>query len=253
MTSSLLTFVKNNVIMPKRKIGIVAASRGLSSGKFALVSSYRASAKRRRVGPGYQRTTGFYGRFAGAGAEQKFFDEAKAQTTCATGGTVLDDSLNEVPQGTTESERIGRKIVVKSLQMHGEFALPGATAAANMTDRVRCIVYLDKQANGGAATVLNILQSADIDSFYNLENQGRFRILMDKMQDFNATSSFGATLQSAPMLKTWKLSRKLNFPIEMSGTAGAITEMRSNNIGVIGISESGLAQVQYQSRIRYGE
>ena len=60
---------------------------------------------------------------------------------------------------------------------------------------MRVMLYHDKQANGATAAVLDILESADYQSFNNLVNSGRFRILMDRTYAMNyLTLASGGTL-----------------------------------------------------------
>lgn len=60
--------------------------------------------------PGVTRVGGYYGRFTGPHAEKKFFDTTLAATAATTAGAVISDTLNIVPQDSTESGRIGRKV-----------------------------------------------------------------------------------------------------------------------------------------------
>lgn len=222
---------------------------------FAKSSASRARSRTLRSLRGYTRTSGYYGRFAGTGTELKFFDTSKALTTVAATGTILDDSLNHIAQGTGESDRIGRKCTLKSINLHGLLQLPAATAAVNTDDVVRFIVFLDKQCNGAAAGVTDILETNDFFSFNNLANKSRFRILCDKKLTINAqgaTATAGAYTYGEQR-KGFNLYLRCNLPLEFDNTTGAITELRSNNIGVLAISNQGTARIQYTSRVRYAD
>lgn len=217
-------------------------------------------AKRRRTGAGYVRTVGFYGRFrgrsAGAGGEQKFFDTTFAEATVASAGAITNPSLNLIPQGVTESTRVGRKCVIKKIHFKGELKMPSSATSTLTADRLRVIVFIDKQANGAAATVASILETASIDSFRNLAESGRFLILHDKTSDLNSGSGAGNTAAGVlwgETKRTWRLNKTCNLPIEFSSTTGVITEIRSNNIGVLAISEAGLATLQYTCRVRFSD
>ncbi len=207
---------------------------------------------------GYTRISGNYGRYAPAGGEMKFFDTARASHVPATAGTISNLSLNLIPQGVTESTRVGRKCTVKALYIHGNFFLPSTSAPGDTTDRVRFVVYLDKQANGATATVATngILETAVINSFRDLTNTGRFRILSDKMYTFNCTAGArdGTNDQFAEMIKSYSCYMpKLNIPLEFSSTTGAIAEIRSNNISVLCISQDAKVTVTYTARIRFSD
>ena len=67
----------------------------------------------------------------------------------------------------------------------------GASSSVVSADEVRVILYLDKQTNGAAAGITDILESDDFQSFNNLANKSRFRTLMDRTYDYNTPSAAG--------------------------------------------------------------
>lgn len=87
-----------------------------------------------------------------------------------TGSIVL---LNTVPQGAGVSQRIGKRIALKSLQCRGNWA-NGTTAVLN--DCALLIVY-DKRPTGALPAITDILVTANARSFNNDTNSGRFMIL----------------------------------------------------------------------------
>ena len=185
--------------------------------------------------------------------EIKFFDSNRPIISVSATGTILNPSLCLIPQGITESTRIGRKCTLRSISIQGRFRLPNATAANSTTDRVRLIIYVDKQTNGVAAGVTDILTTAAINSYYNLSNQGRFVILCDKSVAVSATceSGDGTTNTYGEVHINLYEYYELNLPIEYSSVSGAITEITSNNVGVIAITDQGLITVIYTGRTRY--
>jgi len=209
---------------------------------------------------GFLRVGGFYGRYAGAPGvgrygqrpELKFRDIIVAPVVPAVAGTITSPSVNLIPQGVTESERVGRKCTLKAVSFHFQMELPDTTVPGQTSDRVRIIVYLDKQANGATAAVLNILETATINSFFNLEESSRFRLLYNRFHDISSQSGgVGATFASAELLKTVNWGTRCSKPIEFSGVTGAIGEIRSNNVGVLMISEKARTVVGYTVRIRF--
>lgn len=230
--------------------------------KYGKAPKRRATWRGPVVVKGYTRTAGYYGRFRGRSAatgEKKFFDTRFAETVVASTGAITNPSLNLIPQGTTESDRIGRKCNIKNIHIKGELKFPNSAVAGSTADRIRIIIYQDKQTNGATATVANILDNtvggALIDSFRNLSESGRFYILMDRTMDLvaqsggapNAGENFGE------VKKSWRFNKTCNMPLEFSSTTGAITEIRSNNIGVLAVTEAGLATLQYTCRVRFSE
>ncbi len=207
--------------------------------------------------PGFTRTSGFFGRF-GQGGELKFHDIDLDDAAVATGGTVTA-TINIIPQGTTEVQRIGRKCTIRSINWRFRVDIPqlDGTGAAPIGDTVRVILFLDKQANGATATVLGILETADFQSFNNLGNKSRFRTLMDRSYTLNYTAASGsggaADNDYAQVSIDDTLFKKVNIPIEFDATTGAITEIRSNNIGVLLIAKSGNAGFESKFRLRFSD
>ncbi len=226
----------------------------------AAVRKRKAAFKKRASMPGFYQTSGYYGRYntgaGGTGGELKFFDTTATFATVAAAGEI-NASLNLVPQGVTESDRIGRKMTIKRLDITGDIIMgPLAGSATGSFDRVRVIVYLDKQANGATAAVTDILETADILSYRNLANSGRFVVLSDKIQNMVLTAGGGdvggADSNFPAVIKTYKMGKSCNIPVEFSATTGAITEVRSNNIGMLAIAETNLVSAfKFNARIRF--
>ncbi len=201
---------------------------------------------------GYARLAGYY---STSTTELKFFDLDLDDAVVAIAGTVTD-SINKIAQGTTEVQRNGRKCVVKSIEWRMRFFLPefDAVATPAASDTIRVILYRDKQANGATAAVLDILETADFQSFYNLSNQNRFSVVCDKLVtlDYHSLASDGAGLVSgAEATHNLVYKKAINMPLEFSDTTGAITEIRSNNLGVLLLSKAGLAGFESKIRLRF--
>ncbi len=196
---------------------------------------------------------------SGAG-ELKFFDRTVDDAVVATAGSVVD-SINLIAQGITDITRIGRKCTVKSINWRYRVSLPGVTAnaALQVPDSCRVMMFWDKQANGATADASGndgILTTGAYHAFNNLTNSGRFVILHDKMYTLNPTmaSSDAANVHdSGETFVEGTFFKKCNIPLEFSDTAGAITELRSNNIGVLLISASGVMKFDSRTRVRFAD
>lgn len=131
---------------------------------------------------------------------------------------------------------------------------PGTLVSAT-ADHLRMIIYLDKQANGTSATVTDILQTANINAFNNLFNKERFVILRDTIIDLvaEAGANDGTQDQFGIVQHSFSAFKKCRIPLEFSGATGAIAEIRSNNIGILFISQAGVAVVDYTTRIRFAD
>jgi len=233
--------------------------RGSSASYPIVIAGPRTSYKRRKFTPGVDRTGGFYGRYSGRDGELKFHDVAVNATDVATAGNIQNGgTINIIPQGVTESQRVGRKCTIRSINWRYRFNLSEIDAAADPAagDNLRIIVYLDKQANGATAAVTDILETANLNSFRNLANSGRFQILKDSYEVLNylTLASDGAgVVSSAAVAKTKTWYKKCNIPVEFSSTTGAMGEIRSNNLGVLLISNQGVIDFTSTIRLRFSD
>ncbi len=243
-----------------------AAPRGYSRARAQRRGRARARGRRPARGvPGYTRTAGYYGRFTSlAKPELKFFDQDVDDASVAVGATIFTNgsaeaSLLRIPEGNGESDRIGRKVVIRKIGWRFKMLLVPATASASTSDVVRVIMYQDKQTNGAAAANTDILETADFQSFNNLANSQRFRILMDKTYTLRALSGSGRgttdTLAFGEDQVTDTFWKTCNIPIEYNNaaTTGALATIRSNNLGVLICSEQGLCVFGSKMRIRYSD
>ncbi len=262
MTSRAVRFwtkTSGQARMPKRR----APWQGTRTGRGAGTQWRRIGAAPMRRGrfAGYYRKTGFYGRYnrRDGGGELKFHDVDLDSASVGTGGAIVA-SINLIGQNTTESTRIGRKCTLRSIGWRMQISLPEQDAVATPAppDIIRVILYCDKQTNGAAAAVLDILETADFQSFNNLSNKSRFRVLMDKRWTLNyagMASDNAAVVSQAAVTQTGVFFKKLNLPLEFSGTAdpSTITEIRSNNLGVLLITQTGAMNFNSKIRLRFSD
>ncbi len=191
--------------------------------------------------------------------ELKFHDVDINDAVIATGGVIHNGgTINIIPQGVTEVQRIGRKCTVRSVHWKYRVDLPEVTAVAtpNTIDEVRVIMYMDRQANGAAAAATDILETATIRSFRNLANSGRFVILMDRLHVINwgtLASSVATEVQQAEVVREYSFNKKCEIPLEFSAAAGTIDEIRSNNLGILTVGLNGTAGLLSSFRLRFSD
>ncbi len=187
------------------------------------------------------------------GGELKFHDLDIDDAVVAVNGTIAQDSCNIIAGGTTESTRIGRKSVIRKIGWRYEIVLPNAQNMTSVLDTIRVILYWDKQANGATATVTGILESDDFQSFNNLSNKNRFVILMDRTHELNAQAGGGNGTANdiAGIQKNFNFFKTCEIPIEFDSTTGALTEQRSNNIGVLLLGKQGFLGFFSKMRLRF--
>lgn len=240
----------------KRPYG--AYQRGQDSQRLPRLVPRSALPQRYVVQNGRNRTSGFYGRYPvagyrGRGAELKFFETSHNFTIPTVGAVPASGQLNLIPQGVTESTRVGRKCILKYIQGRWTLNLdPGA--AADIATIVTIYVVLDKQCNGAAAAATAVFESANLGrSFRNLANSQRFRIL--KKIQYNLTPAAGATTAYNFAIKQCNFDIKCNIPLEFDATTGAITEIKSNNVFLLVQTNGsdGLVTLEGTSRVRFSD
>lgn len=208
---------------------------------------------------GYVRTGGFYGRYTGLKPEKKFIDSAFPLVVIDNSqGTMIAETFNQVANGTNQSQRVGRNIIARSIEVKGSILLAaGNTALGVRENKIRLSLVWDKQTNGQVANVADMITAPDPDAFTNLSNSDRFVTLWTKLWDLNPTSSFANpnasnAITTSEMRKGFKLYKKLSLPIEFSGTSGVVGEIRSNNLLMFAVSQTNsVVAVSAHARLRY--
>ena len=255
--------------MPKRKYPVQLFRRGsrkLVRRGYHGKGTQRPYMLRMTMPPssqGYLRRSGYYGRYAPMGTEWKWHDLTHDNPTIPTAGELSPTSINVIAQGVTESERIGRKCTIRKVQIRYNIRLPSAANQGDVLagDIARIIVYLDMQCNGAVAgiatTADGILQTAVYNSFRNMANSGRYKILMDRSHSLNylATGTDGTNTVSIGAVESpvFTLFKDCAIPIEYSSTTGVLSEMRSNNLGILAISAAGTIGFFGAIRLRFSD
>ncbi len=211
--------------------------------------------RRRQFRVGYDRTSGYYGRYT-SGGEMKFKDTSVADGTVTAAVTVAE--LTVIPEGNGEQERVGRKITIKRVHMTGALTLGWSVGAANTSERVLCYIVQDRQTNGAVFSATDLLDADGIDNFLNLANSSRFKILAKKTYILNVggAAPSGAAYIFGEDIVPVEFHLKVNIPMEYdnSATTGVVTTVRSNNIYFVTQSQTGLlTSLVGNVRLRYSD
>lgn len=191
--------------------------------------------------------------------ELKFFDGVNLDNAVSSTGFIVQ-SINKVPQGTTESNRIGRKIWIRRIECNFTASLPKLQDTDDIGDGdiLRIIIFVDRQTNGAPATVPEILDESSFNSHYNMNNRERFTFLWDKLVVINrmVSGTDGPNRQSTPKVnKHVSFNRNMygkGISVDFDASTGAVSEMRTNNIGMLYISLDGnIGITGQQTRIFY--
>lgn len=188
-------------------------------------------------------------------SEKKYLDTTKGNTTVTSPGVILSNTLVGMVEGTGESQRVGRRVFVKGIFIKGRITLPVTSDPTLTSDQARFIVYQDRQCNAAAAAVTDILQTASIYSFRNLDNSKRFKILYDHTFDLNSQSTKNiTTVEFGECVVGLNINIPINASVSYNSTnGGTIADITENNFGIMAISSSGQVNTQYVARVRYSD
>jgi len=152
-------------------------------------------------------------------------DTAEATYALDTTGSIT--LVNGVDTGTDFTNRIGRKITIKSILLQGYTETQDTDVAATLC---RVMIIQDSQPNGATPTIANIFNAATSSAPLNLTNRDRFRVIIDKWfvcGYYNKTATFSLGDQTTRLVKKYK---KCNIPVTFSGTAATIASIQSNSL-----------------------
>lgn len=167
-------------------------------------------------------------RQAGPTAELKFFDTVQSFTVNNRGEVPSTGQLTLIPQGITESTRIGRKCVIRKIQVKLSLTYDPDVVTSGVAQTFIYLI-LDHQCNGAAADVTDVFDTGSFENtFENVANSKRFDILKTWVHNF--TTGAGVSMAFAKVIKQVTFDLRCKIPIEYSGTSGVLTEITSNNI-----------------------
>lgn len=220
------------------------------TGRKGPKKSYRSSSKRVPVGMrSFNATSSRY--------EKKYFDTEVTLASNATTAAFVP-TLNGIAQNTDPFGRVGKQITVTNVNCHLKLT-SGQAPATTAAGQYRVILGIDKQSNGAAPLITDILSSAPLatispNSFRNMFTLDRFVILKDKLVTLNRWSTNGTGAYEGS--KVFKLSWKGAVPVMYKDTGATVSSVTSNNFFLLmlanttaggGASEQlvGVARIKY--------
>jgi ABC-type molybdate transport system substrate-binding protein len=182
------------------------------------------------------------------GRENNYVDLASSTYGFDTTGSIT--LLATIAQGASVSQRIGKKVVLKSLQMRGTMY---SAASTTIADAAYIIVY-DRRPTGTLPNITDVLDSNSPFAFNKDDNAGRFKILkrVDRVFCGNTTT---ITAKSGYAADMWMSLRNLPVTFKSAGT-GAIGDIEEGALYLItlgnGVEGSGTGAIlQAGFRVRY--
>jgi hypothetical protein len=141
-----------------------------------------------------------------------------SQTCNTTGAATL---INGIVPGYAVDQRLGRVVTIDRIDGIIEV---GVTATTGIDQYQRWMLVLDRQPNGAALAVTDVLDSTAINSHLNLANRSRFKVLADHVLALNASGEPGSR-------RTYVARIPMNDRVVFnSGTAGTIADIVTTSI-----------------------
>lgn len=234
-----------------------------------------ASGKRYSAQPRTGQTFNYVPRVPGnpmALTERKYFDTElnnKTLSLLSSGwvNTECDpavlDNLFSPGIGTAFYQRVGRKVCLKSLRIHGYVEYPSVvntgSASLDAPILIRIILYQDKQTNGVQSQGEDVIGSGSgnvaVAMFQNPQNFGRYRVLKDKKISLNitATNYVGTDTQMTGNLRSFNWNIRFRKPLIInfnSQNTGNVADIVDNSFHIIaGVNRQDTdAKLYYKAR-----
>lgn len=160
--------------------------------------------------------------------------------------------------GAGPSERIGLKITLKKIKLHGAFIFGHhSNSAHGGSVRYRVMIVEDRQANGATLTHANttqLLKSSTVDSQLNPIYASKFRVHYDRIFDSNlprvALSSAGTqAYQFSPKTIDFSFEKTFNQLITYQGTTGDLAELVNVNFYMFVIADTNTGATVGEDRV----
>jgi len=160
--------------------------------------------------------------------------------------------------GAGPSERIGLKITLKKIKLHGAFIFGHhSNSAHGGSVRYRVMIVEDRQANGATLTHANttqLLKSSTVDSQLNPIYASKFRVHYDRIFESNlprvALSAAGTqTYQFSPKTIDFSFEKTFNQLITYQGTTGDLAELVNVNFYMFVIADTNTGATVGEDRV----
>lgn len=189
--------------------------------------------------------------------EKKNFNVALTFTidsTSATSSTAATGQLLVgLVQGIASTERIGKHIQVKRIQVRANLNYAPGAAAGGCNNADMWLIY-DRQPNGAQATWAEIMSDAGVGraafALLSTNYEKRFKVLYHKHVDMVPPA--GVTTAWGGVLTHMDIDLPVSLDVEYTSTLGAITELTQANLFfAFGSSSDNTTTVTGNSRITY--
>lgn len=171
-------------------------------------------------------------------SEPKYVDTSATVTTVGT--TMQYGRLTGIAQGDLDTNRIGNKILLKDVLLRF-YVIMNATATNQI---FRCMLIVDKEADGASPTSPQPLQTNDVNSPISMDYSKRFVIIKTWHLDCSINGNRGMN---------GKCYKELNIHCDFDGAGSGIGDAKENQLYFAYMSSDNTLQgtVAYYGRVKY--
>lgn len=160
------------------------------------------------------------------GVEKKNIDTL-IQTGLPLNAFTTPQLLTGIAQGVDVNQRVGRRVVLKSLDVRYRVQVSTLPANTGNINRIRTLIIYDKQTNGSIPALVDILSQTNFNAHMNLSNSDRFVVIADEYSEQRQYDNFqapGASVISGHFF------RKFNLETMFTGTGGQIVNITGGSL-----------------------
>lgn len=171
--------------------------------------------------------------------EKKVIDTAAASYAVDTTGSIT--LINGVAQGSDFTNRTGRKSKMVTVQVAGQLGPTGGTD--NSTGcHAKVFVVFDTQPNGALPTMTDILTASTSDSFMNLNNRDRFKVVAQHDVALGPFDNTSTTAYSDSAISLVSIYKKIDVETIYDGTTAGIADVQTGSLLLVTIGNNAAAQ-----------
>lgn len=169
-------------------------------------------------------------RFKAGYKEKKTIDTIISSAMASNSAPIL---LNGIAAGSDFTQRIGRRVVMKSILVRIRCAITAGTTS----NSVRLLMIYDTQTNGALPLVPDVLVingTQGSTGINNLDNRDRFKVIMDKVLALNTAGAAAAAGTNVAVVKKYM---KCNLPVQFDSATGNIGDINTGSLLLLCLSD----------------
>jgi len=187
--------------------------------------------------------------------DKKYEDHIYAPAVITTAGSVTDPLCKPL-SGAGDNNRVGNHLTITNVGIKGTFEVVTAgytdATAAPTHEKLRLMLVYDRQANGTSFSPTDVLATANVESFRNMDQLDRFVVLWDKTYDLGAEGSVysAARIDGGGHIS---FNKKISLPVDFADDAGdpVAATIKTGALRMLRISRLGIVQCNYVVRTKY--